>query len=173
MRTKLERCILAFSYTVSFAILACLFVKYPVDALYRRWNTNRWKAAAIADISKWMCEPNWFKDEKGRLLRVGQSSSTFCGFPDSPDFPWFGSHLLIFNSREWIVYCNDATNNNWQFNNLFIGKASDGKWYYSEDDFGVGMNGVQYRQSESLKEFKEDHHLNEFSGSTTGDDGVR
>ena len=72
---------------------------------------------------------------------------------------------------DWIAYSNVCSKQNRRIHDLFIGRGSDGKWYFSTYHFCINMIALRIRTDiegahGSLLEFSNDCYLSEFDGSS-------
>jgi hypothetical protein len=66
---------------------------------------------------------------------------------------------------DWILYRSICTKQDRRIHDIFIGRASDGKWYYSTYHFCIGLVTLMMMdQSENLPEFLKTYYLREFDG---------
>ena len=71
---------------------------------------------------------------------------------------------------EWIAYTNICRKQDFKIQDLFIGRASDGKWYYSTYHFCIDMVVLRMREDMleprpgSVKQFADEYYLKEFDG---------
>jgi hypothetical protein len=78
-----------------------------------------------------------------------------------------GDELLVTKNGEWIV-CQNVCSKEQHTpvrRDLFIGRGSDGKWYYSTFHFCVGKCVLQMqRQPDTLAQFVDGYWLRPFDG---------
>jgi hypothetical protein len=66
---------------------------------------------------------------------------------------------------QWIVFRQQCVKEDRRVGDLFIGKASDGKWYYSTFHFCTGMIVTRmFEQPKDLQTFLVNYSVREFSG---------
>jgi hypothetical protein len=137
-------------------MLAALILGIP---LLRSGHRHAWKERAIAEIARRTADPRWATNE-AELLRK-QSAVV----PWGEGAGWVSDHLLQMSNGEWIAYANVCSKENWLIDDLFIGKGSDGRWYYSTYHFCIGMVSLSGDdQSESLTNFAHYYFLVPFDG---------
>ena len=79
---------------------------------------------------------------------------------------WMGNGILLLKSGEWIVFRNSCQKEDWRLQDMFIGKASDGNWYYSTYHFCKQMVVLSFMgQPEDLESFGERCSVRQFDGS--------
>ncbi|WP_035607145.1 hypothetical protein [Haloferula sp. BvORR071] len=87
--------------------------------------------------------------------------------PEPADDDWMNDKVIFCADGSWLAYRSRCHKQDPKVWDIFIAKASDGKWYYSTYHFCVGalvlaMDG----QPESLAQFKEKYFLAEFDGQS-------
>lgn len=148
---------------VLMALLAAAFV-YPRYWYYRRLHAQPrkdWKEKAIAEIARRAGDSNWLTNEITGLKREVDVQP---GHPET----WLTEHLILMTNGEWIVYANVCSKEDSGIHDLFIGRGSDGKWYYSTFHFCIGMLVLmtQEYQPTDLPQFIEKHYLQQFDGQS-------
>ena len=72
---------------------------------------------------------------------------------------------IIFEDGSWIIFRQVCYKEKSQIEDLFIGRASDGKWYYSTYHFCVGMMTFEDDLChESFPRMRDEYFLKEFDG---------
>ena len=141
-----------------FGVIAIPLIRHWQTERYRTRTRNEWKAAAIADINRFWNNPEWFVNEKAKL---GTSPV------DEYITDWFTQHLIVMKNGDWIICSAIARKSDWRIDDIFVGRASDGKWYYSTYHFCVDMCTLQMGEGrpENLNGFIKQFYLREFDGS--------
>jgi hypothetical protein len=117
-----------------------------MDELRRNWKNQT--EAAVAKLS---VDTNWLS---------GQLAST-SGFEGA----WFTEHLLAMRNGEWMVYGAECQKANRDIKDIFIGRGSDGKWYYTTFHFCVHMQVLTIEpQPDDLASFVRQYAVREFDG---------
>jgi hypothetical protein len=121
-----------------------------------------WKEQAIKDISARGNNTNWVRNEISRL-RANASNQWI----DTD--AWLSPGLILMTNGDWIAYSNVCRKEKGRIHDLFIGRGSDGKWYYSTYHFCINMITLRIRSETegahgSLVEFSNDYSLSEFDG---------
>ena len=127
------------------------------DPLY--WGTRRhWKDRAIAHIEKRFADKQWLAQESTQIAAAVKAQ------PSSDQ--WVGDEMLVMKNGQWIVCQNICSKENWRIRDIFIGRGSDGKWYYSTFHFCVRKCVLQMErwQPDSLDEFVNAYWLVPFDG---------
>lgn len=107
-------------------VLAVFLVLKPVawvDA-WRQLSAIRreaWVERAVTDVERWSADPAWVASRTGR--------------PDD----WLQPHFLLMRNGEWLTFCQVAGKTDRTLDDVFVAKGADGRWYYSEFHFCVGL----------------------------------
>lgn len=119
-----------------------------------------WKASAVQRISRLSSDPQWLTQSKADLAKIRVR--------DDMNEPPMSEDMILLKNDEWLVCRSIAGKEDWRFDDIFIAKASDGRWYYSTYHFCIGMIVLHMRPHlDSLDEFKKAYFLREFSGDPT------
>jgi hypothetical protein len=83
------------------------------------------------------------------------------------DGEWLTTSKIVCADGSWLAYRSQCHKADPKIHDIFVAKASDGRWYYSDYHFCIGalvlaMNG----QPETLEKFKSRYFLVEFDGSS-------
>ena len=108
---------------------------------------REWKDAAVARVARLADDPAWRAQEIAAI--------------DAP--AWASAQLALMKNGDWIV--GDGKYHDPGFADIFVGKASDGKWYYST--FHFCQNNITLHmelQAADLAAFKAKYALREFDG---------
>jgi hypothetical protein len=81
---------------------------------------------------------------------------------------WISEDLIIMTNGDWMAYRNVCAKEPGRIPDLFLGRGSDGKWYYSTYHFCIRMIVLKdmLEQPESLIKFRSDCFLHEFDGQS-------
>ena len=86
--------------------------------------------------------------------------------------PWLSNDLILCADGSWLAYRAECYKRDPKVRDIFIAKASDGKWYYSDYHFCIDMVVLDPDgQPESLERFRSQYRLREFDGRS--DDALR
>ena len=125
----------------------------------REWKDNAVKAIAhrTTDVPKITAELARMKSETEKENHASNS--------------WKRGFLFQMKSGEWMAFTNICGKSNFRIYDLFIGRASDGKWYYSTYHFCIGAIALRMRadaegQPENMAQFVQEYYLKEFVGSS-------
>lgn len=150
--------VVASVFVILFAVAFCLSKGNP----YARRN---WKHAAIARISEHTENPEWIAKEIAELAAVPHG--------DRPWKSWLSKDLIVMANGEWMAYSSICRKQDFWICDIFIGRGSDRKWYYSTYHFCIGMCAMlmdydmpERPQPESIAAFAERHALKEFDGKS-------
>jgi hypothetical protein len=130
------------------------------------WLRNRlrrdWKDRAVTEIAHRSADSVWVAKEIA-TMKVKSDNARIASDP------WLSPHLILMTNGEWMVYANICRKENFRIYDLFIGRASDGKWYYSTYHFCIHMINLSFRadtkgQPGSVAEFAQEYYLRDFDG---------
>ena len=146
------------SVGVALACAGLLFIQGG-DRLHTKAR-KEWKEKAIAEIGRRVGDVKWLAAETNTLAAIAAKDS-------SDSDAWLSDQLVLMTNREWIAYASECIKQDPRIHDIFIGRGSDGKWYYSTFHFCVGMLELRTGdQPESLAKFAESYSLREFDGSS-------
>lgn len=119
-----------------------------------------WKDNAIADIFQKSTDAGWIESQLAELNSRP---------PDAwPEVHWLSESLLLMKDGEYIVYCQCCSKQDSRIHDIFVGRGSDGKWYYTTYHFCIGMfvltSMSRHGQPASLADFVDTYYLREFDG---------
>lgn len=138
-------------------VAGLMMLSHGGDRLHARAR-KEWKERTIPEIARRVADTNWLASETTRLqARRGEE-------PDSAG--WFTDRLILMTNGEWMVYGNKCSKEDRRIHDIFIGRGSDGKWYYSTFHFCIGMVTLEMwgQQPASLGQFVDTCFLREFDG---------
>lgn len=120
---------------------------------------RQWKNDVIAAITKDLKNADYLKES------LGDVPTPMGEFDDSEH--WLTADTIVCRDASWLAYRAQTHKNDPKIHDIFIAKASDGKWYYSDFHFCkqmmvLGSDG----QPVTLDQFKKDYYLVEFDGSS-------
>ncbi|MBK1828207.1 hypothetical protein [Haloferula rosea] len=147
-----------------FVLAGAVVVATRRDGIHRTKERRAWKDSAIEQIRKDLENPDFPIERFGR---VPQSLGEFA----MSDPNWLTSDTMVFRDGAWLVYRAQTHKVDPKVHDIFIAKASDGHWYFSDYHFCVGMMVLSSEeQPESLEAFREACCLARFDG--TSDDAL-
>jgi hypothetical protein len=119
---------------------------------------KEWKSKAIPEIATKFGDSNWLASETRTLNAKGVAGTSDSG-------NWISDHLLLMKNGEWIVYASKCSKEDSRIHDIFIGRGSDGKWYFSTYHFCIGMVALMGdERPESLAKFVAVYYLSKFDG---------
>ncbi len=152
-------CIVAVVVTVVLIVGVLVAVTQWYIPKIRREANDAFRHNAITEIERLTDDTVWISKHQASIPEVKW---------DGPR--WFTQNLIEMTNREWIVYQAACRKSDWQVDDLFIGKGSDGKWYYTTYHFCVQMLELEGDgPSPDLPAFISEYSLQEFSGTADED----
>lgn len=120
---------------------------------------REWKDQAIAKIEKRLSDRPALQSQVGR---IGNALAATRPAQDA----WIGDGVLVMKNGDWIACENICSKEDPRIHDLFIGRGSDGNWYYSTFHFCRGklVLRMEDRQPDSLAQFAEAYWLLPFDG---------
>jgi hypothetical protein len=117
-----------------------------------------WKEQAIAAISARVADTAWPGGELAGLKRRATDD------PDDSD-GWLSERLILMRNGDWLAYANVCRKQDGHIYDLFIGRGSDGQWYYSTYHFCVRMLVLRdEEQPKDIAGFANAYYLRNFDG---------
>jgi hypothetical protein len=124
---------------------------------------TEWIDRAIVQVAKQAQDPTMIATEINRIKTTGTNPQSISG-------EWFSPQLIIMKNGEWIACTNICRKENSQIHDIFVGRASNGKWYYSTYHFCIRLLVLtmlhHQEQPESIEAFAKRYYLKEFDGNT-------
>jgi hypothetical protein len=131
-----------------------VLVRYAPSSSARR----AWKDKAIAEISSRVADSAWSSNELAHLKTRATADRS-----DSDG--WLSERLIVMRNGDWLAYANICQKENSRIQDLFLGRGSDGRWYYSTYHFCIGMVVLRMEeQSDDLAAFAKAYYLRSFDG---------
>lgn len=152
---KQRRTIIIITVAVLLLVVACVGLHQC-----RYWTRRAWKNNAIAQVSKHASDPAWVAAQI-EMIRARHS-------PSQGEHRYFSSpDMILMKNGEWIACASICRKQDWRIDDIFIGRGSDGKWYYSTYHFCIDMmNLTMYHERPSLQDFAQIYFLREFDGQS-------
>jgi hypothetical protein len=130
----------------------------PLRAPERR----AWKDAAVATLNARRADSVSAELAQVRLATAATRRSS----------AWVGPDILLMKNGDWIAYRSICRKEDRRIHDLFVGRGSDGQWYYSTFHFCRGMAVLSMEdQPASLAEFVHAYSLAPFDGRS--DDALK
>ena len=121
---------------------------------------RNWKQRAIPEITRLASDAPWVS---ARTIDVANQTARLPRQPGT----WVGPNIAIMQNGQSIVFRNDCSHQHPLLGDIFIGKASNRRWYYSNYHFCQDMVSLQMdTQPADLQEFISRYALNEFDGQS-------
>ena len=121
---------------------------------------KEWKEKEIAAIAQRVGDSRWLAAETNTLAANAAKDS-------SDSDAWLSGHLVLMKNGEWIAYASECIKKDPRIHDIFIGRGSDGRWYYSTYHFCIGMLNLRMNdQPDSFAKFAEQYSLREFDGNS-------
>lgn len=119
-----------------------------------------WKDAAILAINHDLEAPDYLEK------RFGEKPKPLGHF-DTSEPEWLTVDTIVCRDASWLAYRAQCHKEDPKIHDIFIARASDGNWYYSDYHFCkemmvLAMDG----QPESLQRFKARYFLGRFDGGS-------
>lgn len=152
-----RRWIIAFAMLVML-VVTVLVVFAPTDPL-RLAARREWRDQAVAKVQARFDDKAWVDSELQRMKPQITSRANLGG--------WVGDELMVMKNGEWIICQNVCAKEHKRgvIKDLFIGRGSDGRWYYSTFHFCVHKCALDYAgQPGSLAQFVDAYWLAPFDG---------
>ena len=130
------------------------------DWRYSSKHRRQGKDAALVRIGRVAQDADWLKTEMAAMnpKRIGGHATRRV---------WLSDHLIVMENREWIIYASHCDRENVVVYDIFVGRGSDGNWYYSSYHFHTGMIDLAVRgQPADLSAFARGYYLRQFDGKS-------
>jgi hypothetical protein len=119
-----------------------------------------WKDNAILAITQDLKAPDYLMKRFGEIPQPR-------GHFDTSEPEWLTADTIVCGDASWLAYRAQCHKEDPKIHDIFIARASDGNWYYSDYHFCkemvvLAMNG----QPESLQQFKARYFLGRFDGAS-------
>ena len=119
-----------------------------------------WKDAAILAINQDLKDPDHLEKRFGEIPRP-------LGDFDTSEPEWLTADTIVCRDASWLAYRGQCHKEDPKFHDIFIARASDGNWYYSDYHFCKEMMVLaMHGQPESLQQFKAKYFLARFDGAS-------
>lgn len=124
----------------------------PLTGAARR----QWRDGAVLRINQRVAEEQRLAGQVDRLKALASGPG-----PGR----WAGDSVLVMRNGEWIVCESICRKENDRIHDLFLGKASDGRWYYSTFHFCIDRLVLRgQHQPDSVADFARAYWLAPFDG---------
>lgn len=133
-------------------------------ALGLRWGMNsqrlrrNWKNQTVVELARLSSDRDWVNTQ---VAVVQKQIST------GTQGAWVGEHVVVMRDGQWVVFRNECNHWHQLLGDIFIGKASNGRWYYSSYHFCCQMIVPKMDdQPADLSTFARNYFLREFDGNS-------
>ena len=103
------------------AVVSYAFISLPsADRRYAK-PRKEWQDNAIPSVQRKAGDSAWITTQVAALnttIAAGRNSNR----------DWIGDELLLMENGDWIVYALQCSKADQRIHDIFIGRASDGKW---------------------------------------------
>lgn len=147
-------------------VLLCLgtgayfFASKKSPGMHHFSERRLWKDAAILAINHDLKDPDYLKKRFGEIPRP-------LGDFDTSEPEWLTADTIVCRDASWLAYRGQCHKQDPKIHDIFIARASDGNWYYSDYHFCKEMYVLAMKgQPESLQQFKARYFLARFDGTS-------
>ena len=138
------------------ALVFGLFLTLGGDRLHTKAR-KQWKTSAISQIDQKVRDTRWLESELLELKKQVAADSE----------RWVSENMILATNGDWIVCASKCSKEDWRIHDIFIGRGSDGKWYYSTYHFCIGKLALKMEENPtSLNDFIQSYSLREFDGQS-------
>jgi hypothetical protein len=124
---------------------------------------RNWKDQAVIEVSRIATNRSWVNERTAAIQKQALAGS---------QGTWLGDSIVVMRDGEWIIFRNECGHRHQLLGDIFIGKASNGRWYYSSFHFCCEMVVPKMdEQPTDLSSFITKHFLREFDGKS--DDAIQ
>ena len=142
------------------AVTGVVLYGLKLSDVHRSPERRKWKDNATAAIKSDLKEPDYLKKRFGYVPGPR-------GDFDTSEPEWMTEDTVVCRDGSWLAYRSQCHKQDPKVHDIFVARASDGKWYYSDYHFCIGAFVLRSNgQPESLEQFKTDYYLTEFDGSS-------
>jgi hypothetical protein len=121
---------------------------------------RNWKNQAVIEVARLAADGSWISAQTALVQKQVANGP-------HEDGTWIGSQIVVMGNGEWVVFKNECVHHHQLLGDIFIGKASDGRWYYSSFHFCCDMVVPRMEaQPADLQTFIKDYFLREFDGKS-------
>jgi len=135
-----------------------LFYAMKRADVYHMKERRLWKDQTIVAITADLKKPDHLQK------RFGETPKPRDGFY-SPESQWKTADTIVCSDSSWLAYRAQCHKVDPNVHDIFIAKASDSTWYYSDYHFCIDMLMLE-DQPRSLEDFKHRYFLVEFDGTS-------
>ena len=151
---------IAISFAIAILVVIGLRLRFKYSNQQRFYGKPRkqWKELAIAAVARRGADTVWLTNEVGKIKAALASDGQAW---------WSSQTFLVMQNGEWMLCTNVCNKEDSRVHDLFIGRGSDGQWYYSDYHFCIGMIALDVLgmgPPASLQDFAQACSLRNFDG---------
>ena len=144
-------------------VIVCLgagafFIAVERSDMHHTAERRMWKNRAIVAITTDLKDPDYLKKRFGEV-------PTPRGEFDTSEPEWKTADTIVCRDSSWLAYRAQCHKVDPKVHDIFIAKASDGTWYYSDYHFCIDMLMLE-EQPKSLVDFEYRYFLVKFAGGS-------
>src|SRR5437016_4620456 len=115
--------------------LAVVLLLLLATGLSLRWLLSsqrlrkNWKNQAVIEVARLAADRSWVSEQTATIQKEVSAG---------PRGTWVGDSIVIMRDGEWVVFQNECVHRHQLLGDIFVGKASNGRWYYSSFHFCCG-----------------------------------
>ena len=160
MKTKRTVVVLAGVILLGLVALGVLVARMRGDSRYTNKQRQQWKNEAVVEVGRLASDIDWLTTETARLKADPPED-------DGSGQGWLSAHLILMKNGDWVVCSSQCHKQDPRVYDIFVGRASDGKWYYSSYHFCIGLVVLAFNgQPPDLPSFVKRYYLEEFDGKS-------
>ena len=150
-------------FAIIFLAIICvgagvLFIVRKRFDVHHSADRRLWKNRAVVAIASNLQDPEYLKKRFGEIPKPR-------GELDTSITQWKTADTIVCRDSSWLAYRAQCHKSDRKVHDIFIAKASDGTWCYSDYHFCIDLMMLE-EQPESLMDFKYRYFMIEFDGSS-------
>jgi hypothetical protein len=141
--------------------VAAIVAASPIMRWRRMAYRRLWKDQAVERIAGLSQDTAWIQKQ----IHAMENKQGGLG-RQAPEYYWMREDIIVMADKSWIVYRAVASKQDKRIDDIFIGRASNGKWYFTTFHFCRGMITLRqaFGQAPDLAAFIRAYSLEEFDG---------
>ena len=147
-------------------LLLILILLLVAASLSLRWALSserlrrNWVRGTVPQIAQQAADQMWIDRTSAALMQK-------MALPSHENGDWVGEQMAIMRNGERIIYRNECVHRHQILGDIFVGKASNGRPYYSSYHFCCEMVVPKMEdQPADLASFVQKYYLREFDGKS-------
>ncbi|HEY8748399.1 MAG TPA: hypothetical protein VIM11_10515 [Tepidisphaeraceae bacterium] len=159
---KRGRIIFAVLLPILLGTALCLHWLLSSDRLRKNWTAQTIpQIAALSDDRSW-------------LAKQTSAVATQLNAKPAEQGTWLTDQFTVMRDGQYIIFKNECVHRHQLLGDIFIAKASNGRWYYSSFHFCCEMVVPRMeRQPADLETFIDEYFLKEFDGNTDSREPIK